>query len=378
MKRYGNIYEKIYDIENLEIAHMMAKRDKSYYKEVKMVNTEPLLYLTRIQRMLQDKTYTIKPNDYSHQIINDKGKERELMKLPYYPHRIIQWAIMLQVEKIFLKTFVPHTCASIPNRGIKGVYNYITKWLKTDKQNTKYVLQMDIKKFYPSIDHEILKQLLRRKFKDKDLLWLFDLIIDSYPNEKGVPIGSYLSQYFANFYLAYLDHYIEEVLNAKHMVRYMDDILVFSDNKEELHNIRQKVDEYLNNKLNLKLKGNYQIYPIDKRGVSFVGYRYFRDYVLLKKTSLKRIKRLVVKVKDKLDKKQIITYKEFCAINSYAGWAYWTNDYRFFEKWIKPVRFSLYDYYNKKICKYKPKYQKIHKVTKYRHKLLRKQERKRA
>ena len=157
MKRYGNIYEKIYDIENLEIAHMMAKRDKSYYKEVKMVNTEPLLYLTRIQRMLQDKTYTIKSNDYSHQIINDKGKERELMKLPYYPHRIIQWAIMLQIEHIFLEVLVPHACASIPDRGIKNVYNYITKWLKTDKENTKYVLQMDVRKFYPSIDHKILK-----------------------------------------------------------------------------------------------------------------------------------------------------------------------------------------------------------------------------
>ena len=208
-------------------------------------------------------------------------------------------------------------------------------------------------------------------------MWLLDLIIDSYPSEKGVPIGSYLSQYLANFYLAYLDHYIEDELNVKYMVRYMDDILVFSSNKEELHDVRKKTEKYLSSKLNLKLKDNYQVYPVDKRGVSFVGYRYFRNYVLLKKTSLKRIKRLSNKIQNKFKENKLITYKEFCAMNSYAGWACWTNDYRFFEKWIKPIRFSLYDYYNKRICKYKPKYQIIHKSMRYRHKFLRKQERKR-
>lgn len=375
MKRYGNIYEKICDIENLEMAHMMAKKDKSYYREVKMVDKEPLLYLTRIQRMLQDKTYHIMPNDYSYQIINDKGKERELMKLPYYPHRIIQWAIMLQIEGIFLKTFVPHTCASIPDRGIKGVYNYITKWVNNDKENTKYVLQMDVKKFYPSIDHEILKQLLRKKFKDPDLLWLLDLIIDSYPGIKGVPIGSFLSQYLANYYLAYMDHYIEEELNAKYMIRYMDDILVFADNKAFLHNVRIRVETYLNCQLKLKLKDNWQVYPVDKRGVSFVGYRYFRGYVLLKKKSLNSIKRVCRRVMEKQKRGKRISYRDFSSLNSYAGWAYWSNDYRFFEKWIKPVRFSLYRYYDEVICRYKPMYMVIHKETVYRMKFFKKQER---
>lgn len=96
MKRYGNIYPKIYDMENLKEAHRNARKDKTYYKEVKMVDADPEHYLGEIQKMLQEQTYKV--SEYSIQTISDKGKERELMKLPYFPDRIIQWAVMIQVQ----------------------------------------------------------------------------------------------------------------------------------------------------------------------------------------------------------------------------------------------------------------------------------------
>ena len=103
MKRYGNIYEEIYDIENLKLAHKNARKDKLYYREVKMVDSDEEYYLKQIQQMLINETYEV--SDYVISIINDKGKERELCKLPYFPDRIIQWAIIIQIEHVFMEVF---------------------------------------------------------------------------------------------------------------------------------------------------------------------------------------------------------------------------------------------------------------------------------
>ena len=103
MKRKTDIYDKIYDIDNIRLAHKNARKDKLFYKEVKMVDNNPDYFFDKIYDMLKNEKYTV--SNYSISIINDKGKERELMKLPYYPDRIIQWAIMLQLEEIFKSFF---------------------------------------------------------------------------------------------------------------------------------------------------------------------------------------------------------------------------------------------------------------------------------
>lgn len=179
MKRHGSIYDKICTIENLYEAHRNARKDKLFYKEVKIVDSNPEYYLKQVQNMLVNETYEVSP--YSISVINDKGKERELAKLPYFPDRIIQWAVMLQIENVFMEVFCSHTCASIKSRGISKVQDLLHRYMKQDAEGTKFALQMDISKFYPSIDHEILKNNLRRKFKDERLLRLLDKIIDSSP-----------------------------------------------------------------------------------------------------------------------------------------------------------------------------------------------------
>ena len=129
------------------------------------------------------------------------------------------------------KIFIAHTYACRKNKGIHKAAQDIKKVLRKDVVNTQYCLKLDIKKFYPSIDHEILKSIVRRKIKDTKVLKLLDEIIDSAP---GVPIGNYLSQYFANLYLAYFDHWIKECKKIKYYFRYADDIVIFSKNKESL------------------------------------------------------------------------------------------------------------------------------------------------
>ena len=119
MKRIGNLWDKICDINNIRLAHKKAKEDKLFYQEVKMVDSNEEFYLKEIQQMLVSGSYHIDSIDYSVSVIHDNNKDRELWKLSYYPHRIIQWAVMIQIEPIFMKTFCYHTCASIKNRGEK-------------------------------------------------------------------------------------------------------------------------------------------------------------------------------------------------------------------------------------------------------------------
>lgn len=149
---------------------------------------------------------------------------------------------MLQIEFVFMEVFTDFTCASLKNRGIHRATALLDRYMK-DKSGTAYTLKIDISKFYPHVDHEILKKLLRKKFKDKDLLELFDKIIDSIPGGVGVPIGSYLSQYLANFYLAYFDHWLKEEKKVKYVVRYMDDVVILHHSKDFLHSLKREMDE---------------------------------------------------------------------------------------------------------------------------------------
>lgn len=341
MKRIGNVYSKICSMENLYEAHKKARKDKGYYKEVKMVDENPGLYLSVIQYMLKNHTYEISLDDYTVQTINDKGKERELWKLPYFPHRIIQWAILLQIEDVFHKVFTEFTCASLKGRGIHYALKRTRGIVNNHQDESKYCLKMDVHHFYQNIDHETLKQMLRKKFKDKELLWLLDMIIDS-RKPVGVPIGSYLSQYLANFYLSYFDHWLKEKLGCKHVVRYMDDIVIFDSSKERLHEWFDQIERYLNDNLKLDVKDNWQVFPTNVRGVDFVGYRTFVGYTLLRKRIYKRFKRKMATIKKH---GRHIAYSDYCAFNSYMGWLRWCNSRRLRDKYWVPLLPDVNNYY---------------------------------
>lgn len=342
IKRYGNIYPKIYDYNNLKLAHRNARKNKTFYDEVKTVDKNIDYFLIQLQNMLIWKTY--KTSDYEIFTLIDQGKEREIYKLPYFPDRICQWAIMLQTEDIFMETFTDFTCASLPNRGIHYALDLETRYLK-NAEDTKYCLKIDVKKFFPSVDHETLKRLLRRKFKDPDLLWLLDEIIDSIDGDRGLPIGNYTSQYLANFYLAYFDHWLKEEKDVKYVIRYMDDIVIFSNSKEYLHELRKEIEEYLIINLKLKLKENWQVFPTRIRGVDFVGYRHFGDYILLRKSTSKDLIRAMRDIMKKLENGGQLTYSEWCSINSYKGWLKWCNGHNLYEKWIEPLEPYCKEYY---------------------------------
>ncbi len=244
-------------------------------------------------------------------------KERLIFRLPYYPDRILHHAIMNVLEPIFVSVFTKDTYNCIKGRGILGAVREVKTILK-DVENTTYCLKFDIKKFYPSVDHVVLKALLRRKFKDTQLLALLDEIIDS---AEGLPIGNYLSQYLANFYLTYFDHWIKEQKAVKYYLRYADDIVIYHADKKYLHELFWQINTYMECELKLTIKQNYQIFPVRARGVDFVGYVFRHTHVLLRKSIKKSFARMMAKGGN--NKQSVASYK---------GWIKFCNSYNLYKK----------------------------------------------
>ncbi|MCM1232828.1 MAG: RNA-directed DNA polymerase [Roseburia sp.] len=337
MKRYGNLFEKIVDINNIVQAHLNARKHKTKNKDGRRVDRDVLGYCSKIRQMLIDKTYTT--SEYHIFEIEDNGKRREIAELPYYPDRIIQWAILQVIEPIFCKHLIPTTYAALPERGTHAALAKLRKYVSDDTEGTRYCLKMDVRKFFPNIDKARLKSLLRRKFKDKDLLWLLDDIVDSYDkgNPKGIPIGSYTSQYFGNFYLSYFDHWLKEQKRVKYYIRYMDDIVILSDSKEYLHRLRQDIAEYLSINLDLTIKGNWQVFPTAVRGIDFVGYRYFGKYTLLRTSTKKRLKIATKRLRRKTNKGKRLTLSDQSTVGSYSGILKWCDSTHLKDKTINTI-----------------------------------------
>lgn len=288
MKRINNIYNKICSLDNLRLADKIARKGKreqlGVQQHIENCDTNLLL----LEDMLRSKTYAT--SEYTVFKIYEP-KEREIYRLPYFPDRIVHHAIMNVLEPMFVACFTADTYSCIKGRGIHAAQRAVERALK-NQNGTKYCLKLDIKKFYPSIDHDVLKTLLRKKVKDDELLWLLDEIIDS---AEGLPIGNYLSQYLANFYLTYFDHWLKEVKQVKYYFRYADDIVVLGATKEWLHEVLGAIRMYLSTELSLTVKKNYQVFPVSSRGIDFVGYRFYHTHTELRKSIKKNFARKLSK-----------------------------------------------------------------------------------
>lgn len=302
MKRFNYLFEKVCSLENLQLADAIAQKGKSKQYGVIVHNRNRDENLLKLREMLLNNCY--RTSRYTTFKVYEP-KEREVFKLPYYPDRIVHHAIMNILEPVFVSVFTSDTYSCIKGRGIHAAVKKVKRALK-DKESTKYCLKLDIKKFYPSIDHDILKTLLKRKLKDPDLLNLLFEIIDSAP---GLPIGNYLSQYFANFYLTYFDHFVKEELKVKYYFRYADDLVLLSSDKDQLHKWLKEISHYLKVNLNLEVKHNYQVFPVESRGIDFLGYVFYHTHIRLRKT----IKKNFAKMMSRNPNQQ--------SFASYYGWA---------------------------------------------------------
>jgi RNA-directed DNA polymerase len=313
MKRIGNLYGRICSIDNLMLADIIARKGKLTQPGVIAHDRNKDENIQDLQESLLNKTY--QTSEYTTFTIYEP-KERLIFRLPYYPDRIVHHAVMNVLEPIFVATFTADTYSCIKKRGIHAAARALKQVLR-DMPGTQYCLKLDIRKFYPSVDHDILKDLLRRKFKDPDLLQLIDGIIDS---ADGLPIGNYLSQYLANFYLTYFDHWLKEEKQVKYYFRYADDMVILSDNKQFLHRLLSEIRTYLQQDLRLIVKDNYQVFPVDARGIDFVGYVFSHSHILLRKSIKQNFARKLARGSNTQ------------SIASYTGWAMHCNSNNLIKK----------------------------------------------
>lgn len=312
-------------MENIALAHKNARRGKLHYKEVKAIDKSPTEYFKQIQDMIKNKTFQ---NSEYERFVVLKGKRREISKLPYFPDRIIHHCIMQVVGPIWMKTLISDTFSCIKGRGIHKAADRL-KTALMDKVGTSYCLKCDVKQFYPSVDHVVLKRVIRRKIKDRDLLWLLDMIIDSAP---GIPIGNYLSQQFGNLYLSGLDRWIKETKMCKYYFRYCDDMVILHHDKAFLARLRKDIEQYLDCRLNVVLKENWQIFPVESRGIDFLGYRFFHNYILLRKSTATNFKRKMRKIKQNWQRMWPIEI--LSSVMSYYGWLKYANCLHLTNKFI--------------------------------------------
>lgn len=286
------------------------------------------LYIDQIRDMLVNKTYV--PSDFKQEEIYDgiRKKARLISKPKFYPDQIIHWAIYLAMKPWIYPSMYEFSCGSIPGRGIHYGKKHVSRWIYGDKRGTKYYLQMDIHKFYPSIKVPILMRMLRRKIKDEDFLQLVELTLSK---SDELLIGMLLSQVFANFFMNDFDHWLKQEMKVKHYVRYMDDMVVFGSNKRELHRLRKAIENKLA-EIGLELKPNWQVRRFDKQPLDFMGFRFFRNRTVIRKSIMLRISRRVRKAY----KKKKPSVHDAYAIISYMGWIRCTDTRNFYIKWIKP------------------------------------------
>ena len=319
MKRIGNLWDKIVSKENIKLAYAKAKRHKAWQRKVIAIEKQKDKLLNDLQESLVNGTYhTAK---YRIKTIYEP-KKREIYILPFYPDRIVHHAIMNVLEPIWDSYLINDTYAC---RKGKGQHKGSTRCMEFVRKN-KFCLKCDISKFYPSIPHAELKILIRRKIKCKKTLVLLDEIIDSVDTPTNVPIGNYLSQWFGNLYMHPLDNFIKQDNHIKCYIRYCDDFLLFSNNKDELKLMAKKIEDFVVNNLKLKLS-KCNLLPTSQ-GIDFLGYRHFpQGYILIRKTTVRRMRRNLKKLDYAIDTNKISKLRAASKIGSIYGWLKWANTY---------------------------------------------------
>ncbi len=311
MKRLGNIYFKVYDKDNIRRAFINAMKGKAHYGEVREIKKNFEWYVDDLHKMLKQKKYT--NSKYTVFTRHSGGKERKIYMLPFYPDRVVHHCIVQVVGEAWEKTLIYDTYSTIPGRGPHLCAKKIKSLLRNQKW--KYCLKLDINKYYPSVNNEILKTIIRKKIKDKHLLAVLDNIIDS---ANGIPIGNYVSQWFGNLYLNDFDHWVKETLGAKNYFRYCDDLVFIAQDKQTLWMWLDEIKSYLKSNLELSIKDNYQVFPVS-RGIDFLGFRFFNGYTLVRKRILKAMKQRLHKPKSKA---------------SYFGWLVHADSFRLTKKYF--------------------------------------------
>lgn len=318
MRRHNNLFTKIVEIDNLTLAYKKARKGKTKKSFVIRFDKHAEDRIKGIRDMLINDTFKTSP--YHTKWVYEP-KKRLIYVLPFSPDRIVQHAIMNIAEPIWDKLLISDSYACRVGKGMhkgsKRCMEFVRKY--------KYCLKCDISKFYPSINHDTLFNIIQRKIKCPRTLELFKEIIYSIPGGNNVPIGNYTSQWFGNLYLNELDQHLKHVWKVKPYIRYCDDFVSFSDSKGFLNELAVAIKEFCQDKLQLTLS-KCDLFPVTQ-GVDFLGYRHFPKYLLLRKSTAKRVRKRIARLPKLLERGKISLESYVSSIASTKGWLRWSNSH---------------------------------------------------
>lgn len=338
MKTYKSLYGSYISPDNIREAIINASKGKRNRQIMRDMYLEPEKWIPIIQRWNENFK---NPPHHPVQIYDGISRKQRIIICPTNKEQVIHHMLCNILKPIFMRGMYEHSYGSVPERGGLAGKKVIEKWIKNDRKNCKYVLKMDIRHFFDSVPHDILKRKLNGIIKDeKFLAILFEVINET---EIGLPLGFYTSQWLANWYLQDLDHYIKEQLGAVHYIRYMDDMVVFGSNKRKLHKMRNDIARYMNDELGLEMKSNWQVYRFDHfdakkgkrvgRDLDFMGFRFFCDRTVMRKSIMFKCTRKA----RRMAKKEHINVYDARQMLSYLGWLDHTDTYNVYLEYVKPA-----------------------------------------
>jgi RNA-directed DNA polymerase len=300
MRRIGGLWPQVLAFENLFLAHRKARRGKRDRPAVARFELDLERNLLALQRSLEERTW--RPGGYRQFRIYDR-KPRLISAAPYRD-RVVHHALMSLVEPMLDRSFIDDSYACRAGRGVHAAVDRYQRWAR----RYAYALKVDVRRYFPSIDHDILKAKLRRRIKDVGVLWLFDAIIDSVPDAGsgeqfagddlvslmqrrcGLPIGNLTSQFLGNLYLDDLDHWLKETRRVTAYLRYVDDLILLDDDKHRLWDLRWEIDELLERERLRLHPHKVQLSPT-QLGLDVLGYRVFPTYRRLRRDNGYRFRR---------------------------------------------------------------------------------------
>ncbi len=335
MKSYNYLYEKVIEEKNRLEAVRYAKHSPRIRKAIRKSGKTD-------EEIAEDaKEWIENFHNAKHKPIHIRDgmtqKERTII-VPTMEELIVQHAIINVLKPILSKGMYLHSYASLPGKGAHAGKKVIERWIRNDGRNCKYCLKMDIRHFFDSVPHDILKEKITKTIRDEKVLKILLELVDV--TQTGLPLGFYTSQWLSNWYLTPLDHYIKQTLKAKHYMRYMDDMVIFDSNKRRLHKFRKAINDYLDTNLGLTLKDNWQVFRFSYtkagkdrgRHLDYMGFRFYRNRTTLRRNIMLKASRKAKKISGQ-EKPSLYEIRQ---ILSYLGWIGATDTYGFYTERIKP------------------------------------------
>ena len=325
-KTIKNKFYKVLTFQKMLEAHERAKVGKNNKSEIIIFEMDLENNIIKIIEDIKNKRY--KFGKYREFKVYEP-KERIIKSLPYRDRVVHQWFVEEFIKSYYYPRFINDTYACLDFRGThKAVLNLQRKmrYMKR-KYDNYYVLKCDIKKYFYNIDKDILIQILSRKISDKKIIEFAKIILND-GIEKGIPIGNYTSQYFANIYLNELDHFVKETLRVKVYLRYMDDFILLLKTKEEAKRMYYLIQNFVNEKLNLQYN-NKSSYFNAKRGIDFCGYRIYETHILLRKRFKYKLNKSINKWNYLYINNKLYYKKFMMSWNSYKGHARHANSFNY-------------------------------------------------